>query len=63
MEENTVLERTYFSSSSALYDDWKQWCDVNREQPGALKQFSQKLEQRGGLTKVRREQGAFKGFC
>jgi putative DNA primase/helicase len=64
MEENTVLGQQYFSSSSALYDDWRQWCEVNREYVGSQKQFSQKLEQRSEVTKGRREQArGFQGIA
>ena len=64
MDENTVLQAGHFSSSSSLYDDWKRWCDANREYVGSQKQFSQKLEQRGELTKTRKEEArGFQGIA
>jgi putative DNA primase/helicase len=64
MDENAVLGPAYFSSSSALYEDWRHWCDANREYVGTQKQFSQRLEQRGELTKVRTEKArGFQGIA
>jgi len=64
IEERTVLGLQHYTSSSALYEDWKQWCEVEREYVGTQKQFSQRLEQRGEVTKVRKEQArGFQGIA
>jgi putative DNA primase/helicase len=63
MEENTVLGQQYFSSSSALYDDWRQWCEVNRGYVGSQKQFSQKLKQCKVTKGRRRTSTRLSGNC
>ncbi len=35
------------SLSTALYTDWKQWCDDSGEWAGSQRRFSQALEDRG----------------
>jgi P4 family phage/plasmid primase-like protien len=47
MEDCCVLSRACWTSASALFGSWEQWCEQNHEYPGAQKRFSESLESRG----------------
>jgi putative DNA primase/helicase len=64
MEERAVLSPQYFTASTALYQDWRQWCDEAGELVRSQKEFSMRLERFGQLEKYRcnRARG-FKGIA
>lgn len=55
LSERAVLGPQYFASSTALYEDWKKWCEASGEFVGSQRLFSQKLEQHAQLEKRRTE--------
>lgn len=46
LEERCIRERAAWVASSALFSDWKTWCEQTGENPGSQKRFAQQLEAR-----------------
>lgn len=44
MEERAVFGLQYFSASTALYQNWRQWCEEAGEAVGSQKEFSLRVE-------------------
>jgi putative DNA primase/helicase len=47
IEECCVLSNTYATNSSALFQNFKAWCEKGEERPGSQKSFAQELTERG----------------
>ena len=47
IEDCCVTGKRYWSSSSALFTSWKEWCDCAGEREGSQREFSMRLEVRG----------------
>jgi len=45
--ERCVERRNAVTGATALYKDWKSWCETNGEHCGSQRAFSQALEERG----------------
>jgi phage/plasmid-associated DNA primase len=62
--ERAILGRQYFTASTVLYQNWRQWCDEAGEPVGSQKEFSMRLERFTQLEKYRgnRVRG-FKGIA
>jgi putative DNA primase/helicase len=47
MEECCILRETWWTSSTALFNSWMNWCQTTGERPGSQRRFTQALEGRG----------------
>ena len=47
IDERCKLSKANWAAASALFADWRQWCDENQEYAGSQKRFSESLESRG----------------
>jgi putative DNA primase/helicase len=64
MEERAILGRQYFTASTALYHNWRQWCEEAGEPIGSQKEFSMRLERFTQLEKCRSNRvRGFKGIA
>lgn len=52
-----------WSSTAALFEDWKLWSERGGERPGNVKQFSQALAQRGYERRRKPKTGDLSGFA
>jgi putative DNA primase/helicase len=59
LEERCILKRAAWVASSALFADWKAWCEETGENPGSQKRFAQQLDARK-FSRARTNR--FKGF-
>jgi putative DNA primase/helicase len=46
-EDRCVIEKQFWTSAGALFEDYQKWCEKTGELGGSQKRFTQKLEARG----------------
>jgi putative DNA primase/helicase len=63
IEDRTERKDGFFESSSALWEDWKEWTDSTGEFAGKQKQFSLTLEARGYCKDRNNKARGFKGIA
>jgi putative DNA primase/helicase len=63
IEDRTERKDGFFESSSALWEDWKEWADSTGEFAGKQKQFSLTLEARGYCKDRNNKARGFKGIA
>jgi putative DNA primase/helicase len=63
LEERCVADSDTWTSSSALFSDWKIWCAQVGEGEGSQRKFAQELETRGFVPNRTRTARGFLGIC
>jgi putative DNA primase/helicase len=62
LDECTVKGPNNKAGSSALFYDWKRWCEATGEYAGSQKRFSQNLEARGFIANRTKTERVFMGL-
>jgi putative DNA primase/helicase len=63
LEERCLISaKIEFTGTSALYDDWRSWCDRSGLPAGSSKAFSQRLSERGLTRSPRKDTRGFVGI-
>lgn len=63
LEERCSCERGAWAASSALFSDWKAWCEQTGEHEGSQKRFTQQLESKGFCRKRTNRSKGFIGVA
>jgi putative DNA primase/helicase len=63
LEERCLIGPMHKATIRELFEDWKQWCLRNGEQPGSTKWFSQNLETRDYARERSAKTRSFKGIA
>lgn len=63
VEDRCVIGKQYWSSSSALFTSWKQWCECAGEREGSQREFSMRLEGHGFNQSRKRDARGFVGIA
>jgi putative DNA primase/helicase len=61
-EEHCVADPRHWTSSSALFSDWRAWCTQAGEREGSQRKFAQDLETRGFVPQRNRTGRGFRGI-
>ena len=61
--EECGISGEYFTATSVLFANWHEWCEINGEQPGSQKRFSQNLEARGYSRRRTADARGFDGLA
>lgn len=62
LEERCVADPRHWTSSSALFNDWRAWCTQTGEMEGSQRKFAQDLETRGFVPQRNRTGRGFLGI-
>jgi putative DNA primase/helicase len=62
LEDCCIMRPACWSSATALFQSWREWCDQNQEYAGSQKRFSENLESRGFAQQRTRAARGFAGI-
>jgi putative DNA primase/helicase len=62
IEERCEINKANWTAATALFTDWREWCEQNQEYAGSQKSFSAALEDRGFAPERTRTARGFLGI-